>query len=173
MANGNCERLGQWISAFERGDNQAVMAELAEDLVFSTPANVYDAIIPYVGIKSGLPDVLASFGQRASLIETVKMDVIGFGADGDMGWARINLKERVIATGATYDTEAAHVFHFNAEGKDRSLGVVFRSCCRSGGAQEGRAHALCGCAVDGRPRHRAHPARRRAFARTHATRPTG
>jgi len=117
MSETNAARLKAWLEAMQANDGTAVVAGLADDIVFETPADRWDAIIPYVGRADGKESVLASFASRARVVETVRLDIISSSASGRNGFAEMRSRERVIDSGREFDIHSLHLFQFDADGR--------------------------------------------------------
>jgi ketosteroid isomerase-like protein len=108
-----------------RGDGEAVLAGLADDVMFVTPQEQDDAIITYVGTKIGKAAVTAAFAERARIVETVSADVGEICAQGDRAWVSITTRERYLPTGREFTIEAAHQFQLAPDGRIRRWRAFF------------------------------------------------
>ncbi|MCC7372674.1 MAG: ankyrin repeat domain-containing protein [Chloroflexi bacterium] len=108
-----------WLDAMVRGDGDAVVAGLADDVEMITPREQDDAIIPYVGTKSGKPAVLAMFGERSKIVETVSCEVQSVGAQDERAWASVTTRERYLPTGQEFTIQASHHFELDEAGRIR------------------------------------------------------
>lgn len=113
----NAPRLKAWLEAMKNNDGAAVVAGLADGVVFETPSDEWDAIIPYIGKAEGKEAVLAGFGKRAKVVETVALDILASAASGRHGYAEMHSRERLIDSGREFDIHSLHLFTFDEAGR--------------------------------------------------------
>jgi uncharacterized protein len=118
-------RIAAWLDAMQRGDGEAIMAGLADDVVFVTPREHDDLIIPYVGTRVGKAQVAAAFAERARIVETVRAEVGEVTVQGSHAWVSITTCERHLPTGREFTIEAAHSFELDADGRIRRWRAFF------------------------------------------------
>ena len=106
----------RWLQALKTGDGATIADGLAEDIVFETPADASDSIIPYVGCVSGKPAVLAAFARRAETVATLTTEIVASGVAGSHGFAEVATRERVLASGDEFAISSLHLFSFDVAG---------------------------------------------------------
>jgi len=116
VKSGNAAKLKAWLHAMQSGDGGAVVAGLADGVVFETPSDEWDAIIPYVGTAEGKEAVLASFATRAKIVDTVRLHVLNSSTAGRYGFAEMRSREKLIGSGREFDIHSLHLFTFDSAG---------------------------------------------------------
>jgi uncharacterized protein len=113
---GNGAKLKAWLHAMQSGDGATLVAGLADAVVFETPSDQWDAIIPYVGTANGKEAVLASFATRAKIVDTVSLHIVNSSTAGRHGFAEMRSRERLIGSGREFDIHSLHHFTFDEAG---------------------------------------------------------
>jgi ketosteroid isomerase-like protein len=109
MANqDNTQSVQQGYAAFARGDVQAVLDMMADDVVWISPGP--RNLLPTAGERHGRAQVAEFFSTLNEAEEIERFDPHEFIAQGDKVVALVNYRSRVRATGQTIETELAHVF---------------------------------------------------------------
>ncbi|HEU4589140.1 MAG TPA: nuclear transport factor 2 family protein [Gemmatimonadales bacterium] len=109
MANqDNTLSVQQGYAAFARGDVQAVLDMMVDDVVWISPGP--RNLLPTAGERRGRAQV-AEFFATLNEVEKIQLfDPHEFVAQGDKVVAFVTYRSRVRATGQTIETELAHVF---------------------------------------------------------------
>ena len=119
MSESHLQAVKKVYEAYERGDLDAVLAVLADDIVWANP---YPPHVPLAGVFEGHLAFRRFVGAIRESTESLAFEVREFVAQGDkvvvLGW------ERVIArpTGRVYENPWAHVWTLR-EGKACSVRV--------------------------------------------------
>jgi ketosteroid isomerase-like protein len=109
MANqDNTKLVQEGYAAFSRGDVQAVLNMMADDVVWVTPGP--RDILHMAGERHGRAQVAEFFSTLNEAEEVERFDPHEFIAQGDKVVALVSYRSRVRATGRTIETELAHVF---------------------------------------------------------------
>src|ERR1700757_2232601 len=96
-------------AAFARGDIQAIMNTLTDDIDWALEA---PAIIPFGGKRKGKTAVLAFFQALAATQDDMKLTTDTFVAQGNVVATIGRYSAKVKATGKTMDVPIAHFFTF-------------------------------------------------------------
>jgi ankyrin repeat protein/ketosteroid isomerase-like protein/muconolactone delta-isomerase len=97
----------QWFDALKRGDGQAALACLDEDVHWVNNPGVkgLSDIIPWLGDFHGLNAVIKSFEIWGQLSSVVSFDLVKLVIDGDEVFAVVHEVATIKATGLNYDIE--------------------------------------------------------------------
>lgn len=103
----NVALVQKMYAAFERGDVQTILDNLADDVVWSLQG---PAIIPYAGTKTGPAQVLGFFQALAGTQSEIKLTTEAFVAQGDQVATLGRYRATVKATGKKFDSPVGHFF---------------------------------------------------------------
>ena len=103
----NVALIQKLYAAFERGDVQTILDNLADDVQWTLEG---PAIIPYAGTKTGPAQVLGFFQALAGTQSDLKLTTESFVAQGDTVAALGRYGATVKATGKKFDSAVAHFF---------------------------------------------------------------
>lgn len=98
----------QWYQSIGRGDTQAIMNGLAENVLFELPRDEHNQVIPYLGRHRGRAAVAAAFGVRAETTEVLQYECRLVRAQGKDAFAIVYTKARCRATAAEFEIEDTH-----------------------------------------------------------------
>lgn len=105
----NLQTIRNAYAAFSRGNIDAVLAQLTDDVVWETPGA---AQIPYAGTFTGKDGVASFFQILAQTEDTEELVPQRFFADGDMVVVLGYYAARVKSTGKRAEAEFVHTFTF-------------------------------------------------------------
>ena len=100
----NTQLVQAVFAAFGRGDVQAVLDAMADDVVHDEPSA---GPAPFRGTYRGRGEVAAFFRQMAESVEVLSFEPKQFVAQGDMVIAFGNYQFRARATGKAYESDWA------------------------------------------------------------------
>ena len=109
-ANENVAKVKEAYEAFKRGNIQAVLATLADDIDWITPGP--QDVIPFVGHFKGRAAVAKFFESLAASEEVLAFEPHDFVSEGDSVVACLRYRARVKKTGREYEDEGIHFFQF-------------------------------------------------------------
>lgn len=119
------EVVAKYFGDLERGDLDAAMAALSDDIDFELPQDRYNEVIPYLGRHRGVPEVVAAFGVRGETTEVLDYALRALYADGDTAVATIYTRAAHTRTGQQFEIEDSHVLTVGADGKITGWKVYF------------------------------------------------
>jgi len=119
--------MKDWFASIGRGDMQAVIGQLADNVVFELPLYKHNKIIPYLGIMKGPEEVAKAFQIRGETTEVLGYETRGFVGQGNEVWVIVYTKAKCTETQAQFEIEDAHHFVLNDEGKIARWKVYFDS----------------------------------------------
>jgi ketosteroid isomerase-like protein len=100
----NVARVQELYQAFGRGDIEAILEQLADDVEWYDPG---PPAVPHAGRYHGRDDVARFFSVASETLEFEDFQPRAFVASGDLVVALGSLRARVKATGRSYDNEWA------------------------------------------------------------------
>ena len=109
-AKENVAKVKEAYEAFKKGNIQAVLATMAEDIDWFTPGP--NELIPFVGHYKGRSAVAKFFESLAASEEVLAFEPHDFVSEGDSVVACLRYRARVRKTGKEYEDEGVHIFHF-------------------------------------------------------------
>jgi hypothetical protein len=119
MSESNLRTVKNVYAAYDRGDLDAVLAALADDIVWANP---YPPHVPLAGVFEGHAAFRRFVGAIRESTQSLVFEAREFVAQGDkvvvLGWERVIAKP----TGRVYENPWAHVWTLH-EGKARSVRV--------------------------------------------------
>jgi ketosteroid isomerase-like protein len=119
MSESNLQAVKNVYAAYERGDLDAVLATLSDEIVWTNP---YPPHVPLAGVFEGHAAFRRFVSTIRSATESLVFEVREFVAQGDkvvvLGWERVIAKP----TGRIYENPWAHVWTLR-EGKASSVRV--------------------------------------------------
>jgi ketosteroid isomerase-like protein len=108
------DAVGRLYAAYGRGDLDAVLAELADDVDWA--AEAASTTVPWYGPRSGKPAVAAFFEAIGSNVDVTEFDVVGMTAGDTDVVAIVHWSYTVKATGKTASMYMQHWFRI-ADGR--------------------------------------------------------
>jgi uncharacterized protein len=96
-------------AAFSRGDLQAILASLADDVVWESEG---PAIISSSGVRHGITETQGFFEALASSFSDQKLIITDYVASGDIVMTLGRYTATTNATGKSIDTPIAHYWRF-------------------------------------------------------------
>lgn len=119
--------MKDWFASIGRGDMQAVIGQLADNVVFELPLYQHNQIIPYLGIMKGPEEVAKAFQIRGETTEVLSYETRGFVGQGTEVWVIVYTKAKCTETQAQFEIEDAHHFVLDDAGKIARWKVYFDS----------------------------------------------
>jgi ketosteroid isomerase-like protein len=108
-------------AAFGRGDIAAILAMLADDVVWELEG---PAILPFAGIRRGKTEAASFFEGLAAGQSGQKLTITDYVASGDTVMTLGRYSAKVDATGKTYDSPVAHYWKFRDGKVIRQVGLA-------------------------------------------------
>jgi len=115
----------EFYDSIGRGDADAVMNALSEDIEFTLPLNEFNKMIPYLGVKRGRAQVAEAFRVRAETTDVLEYEVRDLAAQDTRAYAVIYTKAVCRATKKVFEIEDAHRLVVNGAGKVCKWKVYF------------------------------------------------
>ncbi len=103
----NTDTIKTMYAAFARGDVQAIMNSLSDDVVWSLEG---PSIIPFAGMRRGKTEVMGFFTALGTTQTNQKLTIDTYIAQGDHVATVGRYAATVTATGKSFDSRVAHVF---------------------------------------------------------------
>lgn len=119
--------MKDWFDNIRQGKMEAVIGQLADNIVFELPLYEHNKIIPYLGIMNGPAEVAKAFQIRGETTEVLGYETLGFVGQGNEVWVIVYTGAKCTETQAPFEIEDAHHFVLNDEGKIVSWKVYFDS----------------------------------------------
>lgn len=104
----NEKLVGQFYTAFKRGDINAVLSTLADDVDWLVPGP--EEIIPFVGHRTGHEQVAQAITEFAELQEAEQFELRRFVTQDEKVVAFGHYRWRIKPTGLSYDSDFVHAF---------------------------------------------------------------
>jgi len=115
------ETVKELYAAFGRGDLPAILAQLANDIVWESEG---PAIISFTGIRRGIPETTGFFEALARDHSDSRVTITDYVADGDTVMTLGRYTATMKATGKKLDSPIAHYWKFRAGKIVRYVGLV-------------------------------------------------
>src|SRR5258708_1515077 len=106
-----------WYESIGRGDFEAVLNGLAEDVVFELPVDQYNKIVPCLGVHRGRAAVAEAFRIRGETTEVLQYETRMVRAQDNDAFTVVYTKARCRQTGAEFEIEDVHRQKLNEDGK--------------------------------------------------------
>ena len=106
MGNANMETVQRIYEAFGRGDVDAILGMLTDDVDWASEASVTKA--PWHGIRTGKTEVAGFFEALATTIDVLEFTPLAFAANDDDVMVVIRFEMKVRATGRSGVMELHH-----------------------------------------------------------------
>lgn len=110
VSNPNVETVQRIYAAFGRGDVEAILAELTDDVDWSSEASSTEA--PWWGAHHGKAEVPRFFQALASTIEVTEFTPLAFASNDTDVFAVIRFASKVTATGKSGAMDLHHRWEF-------------------------------------------------------------
>jgi uncharacterized protein len=120
---GNVDRLVDMYRAVSRGDLQAVLNAMTEDVELDI---VGSPMIPWTGHWQGREEVLAALGRNLATIDSQDLEVLSLTAQGDIIVVTAREQGVYLPTGRPYDVHWVQIFTYH-QGKIRRVREIFDS----------------------------------------------
>lgn len=98
-----------WFDALDRGDIDAAIACLADDIEWENLPKIpgVSDIIPWIGTAHGIPEVLQQFSTRNDVIEVKRFKPLDLVVEGDIAVGTVHDISTVLATGLDFEIRIA------------------------------------------------------------------
>jgi|tagenome__1003787_1003787.scaffolds.fasta_scaffold20177443_2 ketosteroid isomerase-like protein len=132
----NLSTVQRIYEAFGRGDVPAILAELADDVVWETwLGSAQEAGVPWLVRREGRDEV-AGFFAALEATDLHRLEPLNFLAGGDQVAAVFALDLTVKATGARFQDEEIHLWTFGPDGRVTGLRHVSDTAKHIAAAQQ-------------------------------------
>jgi ketosteroid isomerase-like protein len=105
MSSESKQVIQRMYDAFQRGDVDAILANLTDDFAWNMPGPA-----PFAGQRSGREGMRQFFEEMGRGVEIDQFDVDEILSDGDKVVVLGRERAKIRATGATYESDFAHVY---------------------------------------------------------------
>jgi ketosteroid isomerase-like protein len=113
----NISTVQRIYEAYGRGDLDAILAELADDVVWETyPTSAHDAGVPWMVRREGR-EAVAGFFESLELTQHHRLEPLNFLAGGHQVAVVFALDLTVNATGVRFQDEDLHLWTFGDDGR--------------------------------------------------------
>jgi ketosteroid isomerase-like protein len=109
-AEDNINTIQTIYQAFGRGDVQAILAALSDDVDWA--AETSSTAAPWYGVRNDKDAVAAFFQQFASSVDTAVFEPTAFAANETDVFALVRYRGTARATGTEIETQLHHYFRF-------------------------------------------------------------
>ena len=108
----NIQTIKSVYEAFGRGDVEAILATVTDDVDWATESTSDGA--PWYGVRTGTAGVASFFEDFGKTMEVEHFEPLAFAADGDDVMTVVRFVARSRETGRTASMDLHHWFHFRS-----------------------------------------------------------